>query len=226
MRAQQRRRAVEADQEVAGQNWGVTLGGVDLAEFPIAAVREKIMVLDAAPAVFAGTLQEALDPHGRLTRDEAEAALSAAGAHDVFEATPGGWQGHLDERGRGLSGGQRQRLVLARALAARPEILVLVEPTSAVDAHTEAHIAEQLPRYRDGATTLVVTSSPLLLRFADRVLWLEDGRIAASGSHEALLGDPNYRAVVVRGADDEPARPTTNPGRERTSQNAERSGND
>ncbi|WP_238705971.1 ATP-binding cassette domain-containing protein [Serinicoccus marinus] len=87
----------------------------------------------------------AVDPHRRLRREQAEAALHAAAAEDVYDILPGGWQGVLDERGR-LSGGQRQRLVLTRALAADPPVLVLVEPTSAVDAHTEARIADRLPR--------------------------------------------------------------------------------
>ena len=102
------------------------------------------MVSDAASQVFAGTLQAAIDPDGRLTLEQAESALSAAAAEDVFAALDGGWQGQLEERGRGLSGGQRQRVVLARVLALDPEILILVEPTSAVDAHTEAMIAERL----------------------------------------------------------------------------------
>ena len=104
----------------------------------------------AASQVFAGTLQAAIDPDGRLTLEQAESALCAAAAEDVFAALDGGWQGQLEERGRGLSGGQRQRVVLARVLALDPEILILVEPTSAVDAHTEAMIAERLSDYRRG----------------------------------------------------------------------------
>ena len=120
--------------------------------------------------------------------------MLTAAAEDVFEAMPGGWQGGIDERGRGLSGGQRQRLVLARALAADPEILVLVEPTSAVDAHTEALIAGRLAEHRRGRTTIVMTVSPLLLHHADQVAFLQDGTVVDVGTHEELLrGNAGYR---------------------------------
>jgi len=165
-----------------------------------------------AAFVFAGALQEAVDPHGTCTREQAEAALLAAAAEDVYDALPGGWQGVLDERGRGLSGGQRQRLVLARALALDPDILVLVEPTSAVDAHTEARIAARLQEHRRGRTTVVMTASPLLLHHADSVALLRDGRIVAQGRHEDLLIDnADYRATVLRGDDPEDPTETAGP---------------
>jgi ABC-type phosphate transport system ATPase subunit len=196
LRAEQARR----DDERAARSWGVTVGGVDLSDIELDEVRRRILVSDTTPQVFAGTLREAVDPLGRLTRLEAELALHSAAAEDVFDALPGGWQGELDERGRGLSGGQRQRLVLMRALAADPEVLVLVEPTSAVDAHTEARIAERLGPHRSGRTTVVMTASPLLLHHADEVVLLEDGKATARGRHATLLaGSPAYRAVVVRG---------------------------
>ena len=103
------------------------------------------------------------------------------------------------ERGRTFSGGQRQRLVLARALAADPEILILVEPTSAVDAHTEARIAARLREHRAGRTTVVVSSSPLVLDAVDEVAFLHEGRVVATGTHAELLASlPRYRAVVTR----------------------------
>ncbi|WP_295702735.1 ABC transporter ATP-binding protein, partial [Lapillicoccus sp.] len=205
LRAQQ----VARDEERARRRWGVTVGGVDLSEVPLAQVRERILVSDASPHVFAGTLREAVDPHGSLSREDAEQALHAAAAEDVFDSLPGGWQGELEERGRGLSGGQRQRLVLTRALALDPEVLVLVEPTSAVDAHTEARIAERLGAFRSGRTTVVMTASPLLLHHADDIVLLEDGRATARGRHADLLQESAaYRAVVVRGdSDGDPAEP-------------------
>jgi ABC-type multidrug transport system fused ATPase/permease subunit len=92
--------------------------------------------------------------------------------------------------------------VLTRALLTDAETLVLVEPTSAVDAHTEARIAGRLAAARHGLTTAVMTASPLLLDHADRVLFLQDGVVAAAGRHHELLhANPAYRAVVMRGED-------------------------
>jgi ABC-type multidrug transport system fused ATPase/permease subunit len=202
--AQQRRDLLERDSARAEEPWGVLLGGVDLRDLPIEEVRRSVLVSDTGAYVFGGTLQDAVDPHGRLTRTQAEEALHAAAAEDVYDVLPGGWQGVLDERGRGLSGGQRQRLVLARALAADPEVLVLVEPTSAVDAHTEARIAGRLPRARRGRTTVVMTASPLLLHHADEVAFLDGGRVAAVGRHSELVTRcPDYRRVVLRGEEPE-----------------------
>jgi ABC-type multidrug transport system fused ATPase/permease subunit len=205
-RALERARIAALDEERAGSDWGVALGGVDLARAGLDDVRRQVLVSDTGSQLFAGTLQDAVDPHGRLSREQAEQALRVANAEDVYDALPEGWQGELDERGRGLSGGQRQRVVLARAIAADPPVLVLVEPTSAVDAHTEARIAERVAVTRSGRTTVVMTVSPLWLHHADHVVLLHDGTVVAEGAHADLLaGNDDYRRVVARALDDEEA---------------------
>jgi ABC-type multidrug transport system fused ATPase/permease subunit len=204
-KARERARIAALDEERAGRDWGVTLGGVDLARADLADVRRQVLVSDTGSQLFAGTLQDAIDPHGRLTREQAEHALRVANAEDVYDALPEGWQGQLDERGRGLSGGQRQRVVLARAIAADPPVLVLVEPTSAVDAHTEARVAERVAETRRGRTTVVTTVSPLWLHHADHVVLLHDGTVVAEGRHADLLEVDDYRRVVARALDEEEA---------------------
>ena len=128
--------------------------------------------------------------------------LRTACAEDVYDALPDGWQGEVEERGRGLSGGQRQRIALARALLVEPPVMLLVEPTSAVDAHTEARIAERVAAHRQGRTTLVTTASPLWLRHVDEIALVVDGQVVATGRHGDLLAMPAYRDVVARGMDE------------------------
>jgi ABC-type multidrug transport system fused ATPase/permease subunit len=177
----------------------VWLGGVALAELPLDAVRRRVLVSDHDPRLFTGRLAEELDPTGSASADRLLAALHTASAEDVLAALPDGLATEVAERGRSFSGGQRQRLVLARALVADPEILVLVEPTSAVDAHTEARIADRLVAARHGRATVVCTTSPLLLDRADKVALVEDGQVVAQGTHRELLDtEPRYRAVVTR----------------------------
>ncbi|MBA4862319.1 ABC transporter ATP-binding protein [Streptomyces sp. PSKA54] len=188
------------------------LGGVPLDELPLDTARTAVLVQDKDPVLLSGTLRELLDvPASGAVR--AEAALAAAQCADVLDALI---QGALDaadpmdaritERGRSLSGGQRQRLALARSLITDPEALVLDEPTSAVDSHTEARIADGIRKLREGRTTVVFTSSPLLLDHADRVVLVHEDEVAAVGVHrELLLSEPRYRAVVTRETDAEAA---------------------
>jgi ABC-type multidrug transport system fused ATPase/permease subunit len=181
---------------------GVTLAGVRLADLPLAEVRRRIIVSEAEPQLFTGQLRAVLAPHGGLADGTVLTAVHTAAGIDVLDALPDGLDGEVEERGRSFSGGQRQRIALARALAMDPEVLILVEPTSAVDAHTEARIAERLQEARAGRTTVVTTTSPLMLDQMDVVVWFEDGRVAAEGSHRALLSDvPAYRDAVTRGED-------------------------
>ncbi|MEV5690125.1 ABC transporter ATP-binding protein [Micromonospora globbae] len=179
-----------------------TLHGVPLRELPLATVRERILVADNDAHLFTGRLRTELDPHDRADDATIDAALRAASAIDIVEALPDGLDSPVAERGREFSGGQQQRLRLARALVADPEALLLVEPTSAVDAHTEARIAEGLAAARAGRTTLVCTTSPLLLGHADHVIFVEDGKVVAEGTHAELFEqEPRYRAAVSRGED-------------------------
>ena len=185
-----------------GEDDGVALGGVPLAHLPTETVRRRIVVSEADPVLFSGTLRSELDPWGRVDGDDEQlhAAIAVANAEDVVETLPEGLDANVEERGRSFSGGQRQRLVLARALLSDAEVLVLVEPTSAVDAHTEARIALRLREARAGKTTVVITASPLMLDQADRVVLVEDGRVVAEGTHRELLRTSDaYRWTVTRG---------------------------
>ncbi|WP_370865767.1 ATP-binding cassette domain-containing protein [Nocardioides agariphilus] len=181
----------------------VRLGGTPLTRLRPTDVRRRIVVSDTGATLLSGPLGDRLDVTGR---GDVASALATASAEDVLAALPEGLRTEVAERGREFSGGQRQRLVLARALAADPEILVLVEPTSAVDAHTEARIAGRLRDHRAGRTTVVTTSSPLVLDVADEVALLAGGRVVAVGTHvELLRSRADYRSVVTRQSDDEAA---------------------
>jgi ABC-type multidrug transport system fused ATPase/permease subunit len=182
----------------------VVWGDVRLDQLTRAEVRRRIVVSDTGAVLFSGRLADQLIP-GEDEVDRTEDALHAAAAADVLDALPDRLDAIVTEKGRSFSGGQRQRLVLARALARDPEILLLVEATSAVDAHTEARIAERLVRLRAGRTTVITTSSPLMLSRADVVAFLEDGVVKAEGTHSELLTScPAYRSVVTREEADDP----------------------
>jgi ABC-type multidrug transport system fused ATPase/permease subunit len=176
------------------------LDGVPLTQLTRASVRDLILVADNDARLFSGRLRDELDPRGSGRID---AALDAACAHDIVDALPDRLDAVVAERGREFSGGQQQRLRLVRALVADPPILVLVEPTSAVDAHTEARIAARLGDARAGRTTVVCTTSPLVLDRADRVAFVDGGRVVAEGTHRELLdAQPRYAATVTRGEDE------------------------
>ncbi|WP_248583065.1 ABC transporter ATP-binding protein [Nocardioides sp. InS609-2] len=177
----------------------VTLGDVPLTHLARQEVRRRIVVSDTGTALFSGRLGDRLDVTGTGGEERVRRALATASGDDIVDALPDGLDTVVTERGRSFSGGQQQRLVLARVLTSDPEVLVLVEPTSAVDAHTEARIASRLRDFRAGRTTVVTTSSPLLLDAVDEVAFLDDGQITAVGTHADLLRDhPDYRATVTR----------------------------
>ncbi|MFD8519792.1 ABC transporter ATP-binding protein [Streptomyces capillispiralis] len=196
----------------------VLLGGVPLDELPLDSARGAVLVQDKDPVLLSGTLRELLDVPASGAVDPRD-ALDAAQCGDVLAAlvqvaldTDDPMDARITERGRSLSGGQRQRLALARSLVTDPEVLVLDEPTSAVDSHTEARVAEGVRALRARRTTVVFTSSPLLLDRADRVVFLDGDTVAAVGGHRELVRtEPRYRAVVTRETEDEAASPTEVP---------------
>ncbi|GAA0604012.1 ABC transporter ATP-binding protein [Kribbella sandramycini] len=182
----------------------VRYGGVTLASATRADVRRRILVSDTGSQLFTGNLRTELDPDGRWSDEDVLAAIRTASADDVLVALADGLNSEVEEKGRSFSGGQRQRLVLVRALLADPSVLVLVEPTSAVDAHTEARIADRLHEHRAGRTTVVLTGSPLLLDQVDEVQFVVAGRVVAAGRHRDLLAsEPRYRRTVTRQTEDE-----------------------
>lgn len=194
------------------QGTPVLLGQVPLDELPLDSARRAVLVQDKDPVLLSGTLRELLDVPASGAVDPRD-ALDAAQCGDVLAALVQGsvdaadpMDARITERGRSLSGGQRQRLALARSLVTDPEVLVLDEPTSAVDSHTEARIAHGVRDLRARRTTVVFTSSPLLLDRADRVVFLHGDTVAAVGDHRELVRtEPRYRAVVTRETEDEAA---------------------
>ncbi len=175
----------------------VRVGGRETADLSVEALREHMLVNPYDAEIFAGTLRTNIDPSG--TGRPVDAAVTASMLTDVVALHREGLDYAVRDRGANLSGGQRQRLSLARALAADTDVLVLHDPTTAVDAVTEQLIARNMAEFRRGRTTIVITSSPALLDAADRVLILDDGVITAEDTHRNLLtGDEDYRLAVAR----------------------------
>ncbi|MFC8669553.1 ABC transporter transmembrane domain-containing protein [Streptomyces sp. NPDC057199] len=179
-----------------------TWGGVRLDAIALPQVRARILVADNEADLFAGTLRDLVSGRGDPDEETVARAVHAAVADDIVLGLPDGLDSAVDAQGRSLSGGQRQRVRLVRALLADPEVLLAVEPTSALDAHTEAAVAARLRAARSGRTTVVTSTSPLVLDQVDTVYYLVDGKVAAVGGHQELLdGEPGYRALVARDAD-------------------------
>ncbi|MFI8425788.1 ABC transporter ATP-binding protein [Streptomyces sp. NPDC085479] len=180
----------------------VELDGTPLTDLDPDLLRRAVLVSPHDADLFEGSLLDVVraganTAEGTDTRTVA-AALTASGADEVARVLPHGTATMLGERGRSLSGGQRQRVALARALAADTPVLVLHDPTTAVDTVTESRIAARLRDIRRGRTTILITTSPALLATTDRVVVLDGGTVTADGSHAELLAtDETYRAAVL-----------------------------
>ncbi|MFC9343865.1 ABC transporter ATP-binding protein [Streptomyces sp. NPDC057020] len=176
----------------------VELDGAPLTSLDPDALRRVVLVAHHDADLFESTLLDNVRAGAADDTAAVERALRASAADDVARLLPDGGDTLLAERGRSLSGGQRQRVALARALAADRPVLVLHDPTTAVDTVTESHIAARLREVRRDRTTILVTTSPALLAVTDRVIVLEDGAVQATGRHtELLAADATYRAAVL-----------------------------
>jgi putative ABC transport system ATP-binding protein len=176
----------------------IELDGVPLTELDPDSARRAILVAHHDADLFESSLLDNVRAATAGDGADIEPALAASAADDVAQALPQGVDTVLTERGRSLSGGQRQRVALARALAADPPVLVVHDPTTAVDTVTESRIAARLRELRRGRTTFLVTTSPALLAETDRVVVLDGGAVAAQGRHPDLVAaDEAYRAVVL-----------------------------
>jgi ABC-type multidrug transport system fused ATPase/permease subunit len=177
----------------------ILLDGRDLREITLASLRRQVSIVLQEPLLFSGTVEENIR-FGRLDApfEEVVAAARAANAHDFIAALPEGYRTPLGERGARLSGGERQRISVARAFLKDAPILILDEPTSAIDSKTEAVILDALERLMAGRTTFLIAHRLSTLRAADLILVMHGGRIVGRGTHEQLMArDGLYKQLYV-----------------------------
>jgi ABC-type multidrug transport system fused ATPase/permease subunit len=183
----------------------VLIDGADVRDVDLTSLRHAISVVDDDPFLFSATVHENI-AYGRpeATREEVERAAQRAQAAGFIAELPAGYDTRIGERGLTLSGGQRQRIAIARALLSDPRILILDDATSSVDATTEQAIKEALREVMAGRTTFVIAHRLSTIALADDVVVLEDGQIAARGSHTELLDrSPLYAEIAAKGLPDQ-----------------------
>ncbi len=183
----------------------VLIDGADVRAVDVASLRGAIAVVDDDPFLFSATVAENIAyARAEATREEIELAARRAQAHDFIARLPDGYDTRVGERGLTLSGGQRQRVAIARAFLADPRILILDDATSSVDASTEQEIKQALREVMRGRTTFVIAHRLSTISLADTVVVIEDGTVAAAGSHDELLEQSElYREIVEKGLPDQ-----------------------
>jgi ATP-binding cassette subfamily B protein len=177
----------------------VLIDGHEVRDVTLASLRARIGLVLDEPFLFSMTVRENI-AYGRPDASEEQviAAAKAASAHEFILALEHGYDTRVGERGYTLSGGQRQRIALARLFVTNPPIVVLDDATSAIDVRVEAEILDALARLLSRRTTLLISHRESTLRLADRVLWMDDGKIVAQGRHQQLLArEPGYAAVLA-----------------------------
>jgi ATP-binding cassette subfamily B protein len=185
----------------------VLIGGVDVRDLRLDQLRHAVTTAFEDATLFSASVYENLTlGRAGVTSDDVQEAIDVAQATFVYDL-PFGLDTRIGEQGLSLSGGQRQRLALARAVLGRPRVLVLDDPLSALDVHTESQVEDALRRVLAGTTALVVAHRPSTVMLADRVALLSDGRIAAVGTHRELLDTvPAYRQLLAQSSEFEAAR--------------------
>jgi ABC-type multidrug transport system fused ATPase/permease subunit len=183
----------------------VLVDGVDVRSVDPASLRREVAIVSDDAFLFSASLRENIAyARPEAGDDEVVAAAGRAGLADLLDDLPDGLDTLVGERGLTLSGGQRQRVAIARALLAEPRILILDDATSSVDATTESQIKAALAEVMKGRTTFVIAHRLSTIALADEVVVLEDGRVAARGTHEELLDEsPLYREIAEKGLPDQ-----------------------
>ncbi len=177
----------------------VLLDGVDLADMARDQFRKHIALVPQDPVIFATTARENIR-FGRpeASDDEVEAAAQAAAAHDFISGLPDGYDSYVGERGVMLSGGQKQRIAIARAILRDAPVLLLDEATSALDAESERAVQQAVDELSEGRTTLIVAHRLATVKKADRIVVFDQGRIVATGAHDALVAEGGLYARLAR----------------------------
>jgi ATP-binding cassette, subfamily B, bacterial len=184
----------------------ILLDGIDIRNYRLKSLRERVAVVLQDALVMSGSVRENIR-YGRLDASDAEieSAARAAHAHDFIMALPNGYDTQLGEGGAGLSGGQRQRLSVARAFLKNAPILILDEPTAALDTVSEELVFAGLRRLQEGRTTFVIAHRLSTVRSADRILVLDSGRVVGEGTHDELVRSNHLYARLAAQLDDQAA---------------------